>query len=84
MDKDEDVVHHHVVTVHGRTAYIYHDGSESFPSWGSKYAQTDTIHHPAGDKKQVDNWKEVFVEDKPAWDEEVITGYKCSECGASK
>ena len=72
MDRDDDVVAYHVASVHGRNAYINHLGSRDIPSWASIYVQTGTIHHPAGEKKAVDRYEKVYVEDSPAWDEEVI------------
>ena len=44
---------------------------------------TEIIHHDAVTHQEwVPNV--VTVVDKEAWDEEVITGYVCSECGATK
>ncbi|WRK55524.1 hypothetical protein SD457_12525 [Coprobacillaceae bacterium CR2/5/TPMF4] len=47
--------------------------------WGRytvRKVQIDTIHHDAVTKQ-------VWIVDQAAWDETVITGYKCS-CGATK
>ena len=38
---------------------------------------TETINHPAVTERK-------WVIDKPAWTEKVVTGYKCSDCGATK
>ena len=38
---------------------------------------TETINHPAVTEKK-------WVIDKAAWTEKVVTGYKCSDCGATK
>ena len=38
---------------------------------------TETINHPAVTERK-------WVIDKPAWNEKVVTGYKCSDCGATK
>lgn len=44
---------------------------------------TETIHHDAVTHQEwIPNM--VTVVDKEAWDEEVTTGYVCSECGATK
>ena len=54
--------------------------SEHADSCGGRYTvrkvQIDTIHHDAVTKQ-------VWIVDQVAWDETVITGYKCS-CGATK
>lgn len=40
-------------------------------------AETTVVHHEAtGHNEQV--------VDQAAWDEDVVTGYKCSGCGATK
>lgn len=44
--------------------------------WHVGKVQIDTIHHDAVTKQ-------VWIVDQAAWDETVITGYKCS-CGATK
>ena len=38
---------------------------------------TETINHPAVTERK-------WVIDKSAWTEKVVTGYKCSDCGATK
>ena len=38
---------------------------------------TETINHQAVTERK-------WVIDKPAWTEKVVTGYKCSDCGATK
>lgn len=38
---------------------------------------TETINHPAVTERK-------WVIDKAAWTEKVVTGYKCSDCGATK
>ena len=52
--------------------------------YGNKRFSTgEYIHHDAVTHQEwVSNM--VTVVDKEAWDEEVITGYVCSECGATK
>lgn len=53
---------------------VAHDGNASY---SSKKVVTGTIHHDAVTK-------DVWVVDKEAYDETVVTGYKCSVCGAIK
>ena len=50
-----------------------HDGAAAY---SSKKIQVDTIHHDAVTK-------EVWVVDQAAYDEQVLTGYRCA-CGATK
>lgn len=49
--------------------------------WHSEYKQvqvgTEAINHPAVTERK-------WVIDKPAWTEKVVTGHKCSGCGATK
>ena len=49
--------------------------------WHSEYKQvqvgTETINHQAVTERK-------WVIDKPAWTEKVVTGHKCSGCGATK
>ena len=46
-------------------------------SWHHEQRQTGSVHHEAtGHNEQV--------VDQAAWDEDVVTGYKCSGCGATK
>lgn len=51
-----------------------HDGEGSYTA---KKVITHYIHHDAV-------YKDVWVVDKPAWDEKKLTGYKCKTCGATK
>lgn len=46
-------------------------------SYSIKPVKVGSIHHDAVTKR-------VWVEDSAAWDESVITGYKCTGCGATK
>lgn len=69
--KDTDEMGDHVA--------LEHDGG----SWANDYVQTDTIHHPAKTHEEP-IYEDRWVEDSAAWDEEVVTGYYCTECGATK
>ena len=48
-------------------------------SYGVESIQTGTIHHEATGHNE-----QKWVQDSAAWTETVITGYKCSGCGATK
>ena len=63
-------------SVHHEAVYntVHHDAVYSTVH---HEAETTVVHHEAtGHNKQV--------VDKAAWDEDVVTGYKCSGCGATK
>lgn len=45
--------------------------------WRQVQVGTETINHPAVTERK-------WVVDKPAWTEKVVTGHKCSGCGATK
>lgn len=65
-----------VGTVHhdAETTVVHHDAVYSTVH---HEAETTVVHHDAtGHNEQV--------VDKAAWDEDVVTGYKCSGCGATK
>lgn len=47
-------------------------------SYSDKQVQTGTKHHPATGHNET-----KWVQDKAAWTETIVTGYKCS-CGATK
>lgn len=56
-------------------------GNEACGAWTGKYVDvqvgTETVNHEAVyDKK--------YVVDKAAWTENIVSGYKCSSCGATK
>ena len=51
-------------------------GFEKVPT-GTEIVQTGTIHH-----EEVGHWEPQVY--KEAYDETVVTGYICSECGATK
>ena len=53
--------------------------SECRGSYGVESIQTGTIHHEATGHNE-----QRWVQDSAAWTETVITGYKCSGCGAGK
>lgn len=54
-----------------------HMAAGCWSSWHHEQRQTGSVHHEAtGHNEQV--------VDKAAWDEDVVTGYKCSGCGATK
>ena len=53
--------------------------SECRGSYGVESIQTGTIHHEATGHNE-----QRWVQDSAAWTETVITGYKCSGCGATK
>ena len=52
-------------------------------SYSVDLVQTGTVHHPAVTHEEP-VYERVWVEDKAAWDETIITGQKCIECGATK
>ena len=52
-----------------------HDGAAG---WHDEKVQTGTVHHEA---ETVHHPEKTL---SPAWDEEVVTGYVCSVCGAQK
>ena len=52
-------------------------------SYFIRLVQTGTVHHPAVTHEEP-VYEKVWVEDKAAWDETIITGQKCIECGATK
>jgi hypothetical protein len=54
-----------------------HDAQGEYYSYGSKKVIVGYIPH-----EEVSH--EETVVDEEAWDEEVLTGYKCSKCGATK
>ncbi|MBR3397039.1 MAG: hypothetical protein IKG70_04215 [Lachnospiraceae bacterium] len=51
------------------------DDHDGMAGWHDEDVQVDTIHHKA---ENVHHSEEVI---SPAWDEEVVTGYRCSVCG---
>lgn len=51
-----------------------HDGEGTYTT---KEVLTHYIHHDA-------EYKDVWIVDKPAWDEKKLTGYKCKTCGETK
>ena len=56
--------------------HIMDTGHAGYYSQGEQVL-VDTIHHEA-------TTEQVWVEDSAAWTETVVTGYKCSGCGATK
>lgn len=79
-----------IVRLHGQAevdAHLdYHSNiGNGFCQYACKSLQTgtQTVHHDAITHQE---WQSnmVTVTDKPAYDEEVVTGYVCSECGATK
>ena len=57
--------------------------SETCYNYSAVDVQVDTIHHPEVTEEQwISNI--VTVVDKEAWSEQVLTGFICSVCGASK
>ena len=52
-------------------------------SYSTKRVQVDTIHHSAKTHEEP-VYEQEWVVDSEAWDEEVVTGYKCRTCGAEK
>lgn len=63
----------------GEHTIIEHGGG----SYANIRVQTGTIHH-AGKTHEEPIYEDRWVEDEAAWDEEVVTGYYCTECGATK
>ena len=74
-DSDDDIIAHMV----GHTD----ENGDLYGSYSSKRVQVDTIHHPALSHEEPVYEQEWRV-DKKAWDEEVVTGYRCRTCGAVK
>ena len=74
-DSDDDIIAHMV----GHTD----ENGDLYGSYSSKRVQVDTIHHPALSHEEPVYEQEWRV-DKKAWDEEVVTGYRCRTCGAEK
>ena len=52
-------------------------------SYSTKRVQVDTIHHPEKTHEEPVYEQEWRV-DRKAWDETVVTGYRCSICGEEK
>lgn len=56
-------------------------GNEACGAWTGKYVDievgTETVNHEAVYDKR-------YVVDKAAWSENIVSGYKCSSCGATK
>ena len=52
-------------------------------SYSTKRVQVDTIHHSAKTHEEP-VYEQEWVVDSEAWDEEVVTGYRCRTCGAEK
>lgn len=63
------------VTVDEWLSHCLADGCRQ--GYSVKSVVVDTIHHEAESEQ-------VWVEDTPAYTETVVTGYKCSGCGATK
>ena len=78
-----------VVPLHGQEAIDAHVGYHASTfnegcQWGDVTIPTgEVIHHDAITHQE---WRPnvVTVTVKEAWDETVVTGYVCSECGATK
>ena len=74
-DSDDDIIAHMV----GHTD----ENGDLYGSYSSKRVQVDTIHHPTVSHEEPVYEKEWKV-DKKAWDEVVVTGYRCRICGEEK
>jgi len=57
-----------------------HDGDASY---SAKSITVDTKHHDAVTHEEP-VYEDVTIVDKEAWDETVVTGQRCSICGATK
>ena len=62
--------------------YSLGEASKTTPTNYSSYCEnyptiTTTIHHDAVTETR-------WVEDRPAWTEDVVTGHRCTSCGATK
>ena len=68
FDSSNDAIEH---------TLIEHGGA----SYSNREIQVDTIHHAAVTHEEP-VYEDQWHEDSPAYDEEVTTGYYCSECGA--
>ena len=72
------------MALHGYFVHNHYDEKTGrIWSYGIYYDPVDTKHHDAVTHEEpvYDN---VWVEDKAAWDETVVTGQKCSGCGATR
>ena len=52
-------------------------------SYSVREVVTDVIHHPEVSHEEP-VYEEQWIIDSEAWDETVVTGYRCSTCGAVK
>ena len=52
-------------------------------SYSVQEVVTDVIHHPEVSHEEP-VYEEQWIIDSEAWDETVVTGYRCSTCGAVK
>ncbi len=88
----------HYETVKTADAYTWYECpqcSEVFKSLDAYYNHFDTVHVPTDPFIQFirdsyihgtehAQYEEKWIVDSPAYDEKVITGYKCSVCGKTK
>ena len=63
------------------TDYINEDGELVAGHGGSSYITEDVLVDKIYHEEETE---EKWVVDKKAWDETVVTGYVCDECGAKK
>ena len=63
-----------------------HMAAGCWSSWHDEWVQVGTVHHDAETTvvhHEATGHNEQVI-DQAAWDEDVVTGYKCSGCGATK
>lgn len=65
------------LTIHKKQHVLNGENGGHYSKWIQEVVGYDTVHHD-----EVGHTERVLV--KEAWDEQVSTGYKCSECGATK
>ena len=74
-DSDDDIIGHMLSHTD--------ENGDLYGSYSSKRVQVDTIHH-SGLTHEEPVYEQEWVVDSEAWDEEVVTGYRCRTCGAEK
>lgn len=82
---DEDVYETHTLcgkcgydyTANGKQGGDYHGNNNCAGTWGSKIVKVGTVHHDAVYETQ-------WIVDQAAYTEQVVTGYECLKCGATK
>ena len=66
-------------TAHSKNHMLHGENAGYHSEWKTVLVRTDIVHHDA-----EYTTKTRYVIDKAAWDETIVTGYKCSTCGQTK